>query len=170
MTLSAGNKALWSDITAIYTTLRNAQSKFGITQTTLPSNPGVMKPSTISNLKTAIVALSNSNYVSSSFVANTKAISIPAVGTLIKATPFSTMNTDVTNVFNVCAFDSSFNASCFGFSSDFCFSCSDCDFQSFSFIGSGFGDFSDNSFGSSNFSSGNSSHDGFGVTCFCFGN
>ena len=96
-----------------------------MSQTTIPTNPGKMTPSTISDLKSAIVAMANNTFVNSSFVSNTNQITIPAVGTLIKASPFSTMQTDANSLSEVCAF----NSSCFNFSNDFCFTCgSDCDF------------------------------------------
>lgn len=37
MALSQGSSALWSDINALYTTLRSIQSKHGLTQTAIPS-------------------------------------------------------------------------------------------------------------------------------------
>lgn len=40
MALSQGSSALWSDINALYTTLRSIQSKHGLTQTAIPSDGG----------------------------------------------------------------------------------------------------------------------------------
>ena len=58
MALSTGSSALWSDINAIYTTLRTVQKKHGLSQTAIPnSQGGSVKASDISTLNNAINAL-----------------------------------------------------------------------------------------------------------------
>ena len=108
MALSTGNKVAWADIQSIYTQLNNCQSKFGITKISAPSNPGVVKPNVVTNLKSFIFALSSSKYVSTSFVSSVFNLANPVAGDLLKADPFNTMKTSLTNVFNVCANDSDF--------------------------------------------------------------
>lgn len=49
---SYSGKILWSDITALYNTLREIESDVGLSQTAVPSNPGIIKPTVISNLRT----------------------------------------------------------------------------------------------------------------------
>lgn len=102
MALSSGNKVTWADIQAIYSKLNTCQTKFNITKTTAPSNPGKCSPTVISNLKTFIFALSTSSWVSTSFVSPVFNLTTPVPGDLLKATPFNTMTTSLNNVSNIC--------------------------------------------------------------------
>lgn len=60
MAISQGSSALWSDINALYTTLRNKQAQRGVTQTTIPTASAgtTISLSHVNNLRTAINALS----------------------------------------------------------------------------------------------------------------
>lgn len=102
MALSQGSAVTWTDIQSIYSKLNTCQSKFSITQTTAPSNPGKCSPTVISNLKTFIFALSGSSWVSTSFVSSVFNLSTPAAGDLLKADPFNTMTTTLNTVSNIC--------------------------------------------------------------------
>jgi hypothetical protein len=70
---------------------------------TVPSNPGTVATSVVSNLKVAIEELANNKYISGT--ANT-GITIPSVGTLIYPSPFTSMSGTINNISNVCTFDS----------------------------------------------------------------
>ena len=113
MATTTGEKINWSDIQSIYTSLRNCQSKFNLSQTAIPSNPGVIKPDVVTNLKTAIFGLRSSFYVAnnssgSSAVSSVFNLATPTVGSLIKPLPFDTMESALTTISNVCAQDANF--------------------------------------------------------------
>lgn len=108
MTIAQGNKLLWSDIQNIYTQLNNCQTKFGITKSAIPTNPGAVKPTVVSNLKSLIVALDSSKYVSASDISAVNNLTVPTAGTLIKPAPFTTMTSTLNTVYNNCANDSNF--------------------------------------------------------------
>lgn len=133
MALSSNNTILWSDIQEIYTKLNNCQTKFGITKTTAPSKPGAIKPEIMTNLKSFIFALKNSNYVGTTPVAPVFNLTNVTTGSPIQSTPFETMNSTLDTVYSRCAHDANF--------SDFS------DFSNFS----NFSDFSDFGFNSGNF-------------------
>lgn len=103
MNISQGSKLSWSDIQNIYTSLNVERERFGYSEIAIPSNPGKATPNEVSNLKTAIEELKNNKYVSST--ANT-GVTVPSSGTLIYPLPFTTMSGTVSNIANVCAFDS----------------------------------------------------------------
>ena len=108
MATTTGNKLNWSDIQSIYTSLNNCQTKFGLSKTSIPSNPGVAKPSVVTNLKSAIFSLQSSKYVNSSFVSSVFNLSVPTVGSLIKPAPFDTMESALSTVYGLCANNSNF--------------------------------------------------------------
>lgn len=127
MALSTGNAALWSDISAVYSSLRTVQSEHSLTQTALPSLQGsTILASTITTLNNAINALNSEKHLTvSTGVAN------PTVGALIKADIISTMKSKVDGLKGVCHFNFS---QCSSF--DFSFSCDGCPmFWNFSFSG-----------------------------------
>lgn len=103
MATTRGDKVSWSDIQAIYSTLNDCQTKFGVSRTAAPANPGVCRPNVVQDLKTFIFALRNSTYVDSSFVSPVFNITVPAVGSLITPQPFDTMESTLNTVFNLCA-------------------------------------------------------------------
>lgn len=103
MALSQGSKVTWADIQNIYSKLNSCQSKFSITQTAAPSNPGKCSPSTIADLKNFIFALSSSSYVGTSPVSPVFNLTTPTAGQLLKADPFNTMNTTLDTVSGICA-------------------------------------------------------------------
>lgn len=100
MTLAKDNKVLWSDIQSIYSKLNNCQNKFSLTQTTAPSNPGVIKTNVVTDLKSHISSLTSSSFVNTSFVTNVNNISI-STGDLLKTDPFNTMNTTLDEIYNI---------------------------------------------------------------------
>ena len=103
MALSKGSKVTWADIQSIYSKLNTCQSKFSISQTTIPDNPGKCSPSTISDLKNFIFALSSSSYVGTSPVSPVFNLTTPTAGELLKADPFNTMTTTLDTVSGICA-------------------------------------------------------------------
>lgn len=108
MSLSKGNKVLWSDIQAIYSQLNNCQNKFSVTQTTAPTNPGRCSPQVVSDLKNFIFALSGNKYIGTSNVAAVFNLTTPQVGELLKADPFGTMTSTLSTVYDLCTHDSVF--------------------------------------------------------------
>ena len=113
MATTTNEKVSWSDIQNIYTSLRSCQSKFGMSQTAIPSNPGVVKPEVVSNLKSAIFGLSSNSYVKKNSSATSALSTVfnmanPTVGSLIKPAPFDTMESTLTTVSSVCVNDANF--------------------------------------------------------------
>lgn len=122
MALSTGNQALWSDITAIYNSLRTVQSQHELTQTAIPSlQGGTIQAATISALNTAINNLRSETHLSSTAATG---ITVPGVGTLIYPGIISTMLNNVKAKEGICHFTSKFSfGSKFSFSSDFSDTC-----------------------------------------------
>ena len=115
MSIGAGNKILWSDIQAIYSQLNSVQTKFNITKTSTPSNPGVAKTTQFSSLRTAIFNLNNNSFIKNSGAITNFNMDVPSVGSLIDDQPFLNMQTALTKALNVCTFNN-FD----GFDSDCC--------------------------------------------------
>ena len=102
MALSTGNSALWSDINAIYTTLRTVQKNHGLSQTAIPnSQGGSVKASDISTLNNAINALNSERHISMS-----TGVTNPTAGTLIYPGIISTLKSKIDGVAGTCHFDS----------------------------------------------------------------
>lgn len=114
MALSTGSNVIWSDISAIYTKLNTARSKFGFSTVTVPSNPGMVKAEQVSALNSKITEMQSNKYVGS----NAAGITVPAVGSLLYPGIFNTMSSTIDKVQGLCAFDS-FNSGFQGFSSCF---------------------------------------------------
>lgn len=112
---SSGNKANWSDITALYTKLNTARNKFGFTpnDVTPASRQGQQAAvSDITALNNFITQMkSNANLTS---VANP--VTPPTQGSLLQPLFLNTLSTTVDNIqnsnnFTNSSFNSSFNAS-----------------------------------------------------------
>lgn len=125
MTISSGNKILWSDIENLYTTLKTQQNKFGVTQSTTPSNPGLIKPTVVSDLKTAITDIyRTSSFVNFNHVKDVINMTVPTAGSLIQPNPFTTISSTLTTLNGITSdfcFSGDFGGGC-GHSSDNCFS------------------------------------------------
>lgn len=135
MALSVGNQALWSDITAIYDSLRTVQSQHSLAQTEIPSlQGGTIYASTIQALNTAINNLTSEKHLQKTPVTG---ITIPSVGSLIHADIISTMLNNVNAKKDICHFTFSDCNFTFSFCNDtFSFSCDGCPmFWTFSFSG-----------------------------------
>lgn len=102
MALSSGNKVAWSDIQAIYTKLNNCQTKFSITTTAAPANPGKCTPETMTTLKNFIFAMSSNALIGTSNVSAVFNLANARTGDLLKADPFNTMSTTLDTVYNLC--------------------------------------------------------------------
>ena len=156
-----GDKVQWSDITALYTKLNTARTKFSFSTVTAPNNQG--KTALAQDVKTL------SNFInemqSNSFLGSIAASNVnPAVGTLMYPSFLDTLETTINNIQNTCTFgNSSFGDSSFSFG-DTGFSFGNTSFGNSSFSNSSFG-FGDTgfSFGDTGFSFGNTS---FGNTSF----
>lgn len=167
-----GDKVQWSDITALYTKLNTARTKFSFSTVTAPSNQG--KTALAQDVKTL------SNFInemqSNSFLGSIAASNVnPAVGTLMYPSFLDTLETTINNIQNTCTFgNSSFGDSSFGFGDtgfsfgDTSFSFGNTSFGNSSFGNSSFG-FGDTGFSFGNTSFGNSSFS-FGDSSFSFGN
>ena len=64
LALTQGTSILKSDLVALYTQLKNIQTKFGLTQTAIPdSSKTKILATDISTLKTNASAISNNKYI-----------------------------------------------------------------------------------------------------------
>lgn len=123
MALSQGSSALWSDINALYTTLRSIQSTHGLTQTANPSGSGAgtsILTTHITPINTALDAMKSESHLrTSSYVG---AGTNPTRGSLITPAIITQLRTKLDNLRNVRHVDSfdSFNG--FDFSFDWSFS------------------------------------------------
>lgn len=108
MALSQGNSALWSDIDAIYNTLRWVQNKHGVSLTSKPnSQGGTIHAADISRLNNAINALNSEKHITMS-----TGVSNPSVGTLIYPGIISTLRSKIGSVTATCHNDSFRSFSC----------------------------------------------------------
>ena len=117
MALSQGNSALWSDINALYTTLRSIQSTHHLTQTAVPSDGGQgasILTTHITPINTALEAMKNETHLRrSSYVGQG---TNPTRGALITPAIISELKTKLDNLATVRHGDSftcSFNGSGF---------------------------------------------------------
>lgn len=125
MALSKGNPPTWNDIVDLYSRLNTARKKFDIAEVAIPSNPGKMMTTDISNLKTAIESTSSNSYIGTT--ANT-GVTVPNIGTLIYPNIFTDMSSTIQNIQDTCNFNPcSFSCFC-GFGGGAC-----CDFCNYDF-------------------------------------
>lgn len=120
MALSAGSSAIWSDINAIYNTLRSIQSAHGLSQTGNSGGQG----STIArtNIVTLYNAASSTHGEKHLTGAAWTNVTVPAVGTVIQPGFITTIRTNVNNMNGICHFDfGDCFSSCFDFG-DSCYS------------------------------------------------
>ena len=115
MALSQGSSALWSDINALYTTLRSIQSTHNLTQTAVPSGAGAgasILTTHITPINSALDAMKSKTHLrSSSYVG---AGTNPTRGTLITPAIITTLRTKLDNLRNV-RHGNSFNSFDFSF-------------------------------------------------------
>ena len=114
MSLSKGSSVSWSDIQTIYNNLNTARKKFSFATVTVPSNPGIAKPSQISSLKNSIEELRSNRYVGNTALTN---VTVPSRGALLYPNIFSSMTTTIRRIQDTCVFDNFCRFD--GFSSDF---------------------------------------------------
>lgn len=116
-----GDKANWSDITALYTKLKNVRVKFGFTPndvTPASRQGGYPYPSDISGINTYISAMkSNANL---NPVANP--VTVPTQGELLRPSFVNTLSTTLDNMyaannFGNSSYNSSYNSSFRSFNS-----------------------------------------------------
>jgi hypothetical protein len=134
MALSQGSVASWADIQSLYSALNTARTKFGFSTVTVPSNPGTMINTSVSNLNSLVNAMSSNKYLKNVAVTG---VSVPARGDLIAVSPFSKISTTITRIQGTCAHDSfTFHTGNFANDSFHAFNGS---FRGFSYHGSRFG-------------------------------
>ena len=129
---TTGNKASWSDITALYTKLNTARQKFSFATVSAPNHQGQLtKVSDITTLNSFITQMqSNANLTTVA-----KAVTPPAKGDLLKPLFVNTLSTTIDNIQNANNFsNSSFGNSSFGNTSF-----GNSSFKNSSFGNSGFG-------------------------------
>lgn len=115
MAISSGDTLSWSDIETLYTNLNTARQKFGFTTVTVPGNPGLAKPSSISDLDSVVNAMASNKYLTSTAVTG---VTVPRAGSLIYPLEFARIRTTIDNINNACAFDAGFNSNNNGFGFD----------------------------------------------------
>jgi hypothetical protein len=157
---TAGNKANWSDITALYTKLNTARSKFSFSQITPTNRQGqVAQIEDVTRLNTFVSEMSSNKNLTNI----AKPVTVPGRGSLLQPLFLNTLSTTIDAIQNANNFgNSSFGDSSWSFGD-----------TGWSFGNTSFGDTSF-SFGNTGFSFGNSSFGdtgfGFGDSGFGFGN
>lgn len=115
MALTQGSSALWSDINALYTTLRSIQSTHKLTQTAVPSGAGAgasILTTHITPINSALDAMKSETHLKrSSYVG---AGTNPTRGALITPAIISELRTKLDNLRNV-RHGNSFNSFDFSF-------------------------------------------------------
>ena len=100
MSIAKDNPLLWTDINAMYETLRNIQEAHELDKTDLPSLQGTKaSASTISDLNTAIY---NTHQEAHLVDASYTTISSPTQGTLIEPSLITTIRTNINNMNDRC--------------------------------------------------------------------
>ena len=99
MALTSGQKASWSDILSLYSTLRTVRSQWGFSQ---PSDPArgagyTMEDTDVSSLNDLVNEMRSNAYLTN--VANT-GITVPSAGSIIQASFLTTINNTMTNIKN----------------------------------------------------------------------
>ena len=100
MSLAQGQKASWSDILSLYSTLRTVRSKWGFSQPSDPSRGvgSTLEDTDISTLNTLVNEMRSNAYVGNT--ANT-GITIPSAGAMIQASFLTAIQNTMTAVNNV---------------------------------------------------------------------
>ena len=99
MSITSGSSVLWSDIQNLYTQLNSIKTTHGIATTTVPSNPGLTKPSVVTDLKSLIDALSAERHIGSQA---TVSPAIPKAGEAMRPAPFTTIQDKLTALTGIC--------------------------------------------------------------------
>ena len=109
MSIASGFKIDWIDIQNIYTDLNSARTKFNMATVTIPSNPGLIYSSHLTDLAALVDAMSSNSYIGTN--ANT-GVSSQTPGNYIYPTQFSRIDTIVTNIKdNICPHNAAHYAS-----------------------------------------------------------
>lgn len=136
MTLSAGNKVVWSDITALFTSMNTYLSKAGYSKITPTGGVGVKIVNTpAQQLKTGLTTLSGHTNIKGKITPGN--VVVPSPGSLLKPLPFVNAKTEIDKLASI---NIGFNpfSSCFSF-----FDCFfDCGFSSNSGFSTDTGNFS----------------------------
>lgn len=146
MALSTGNKALWSDIRALYDRTNAQRKRWGYSTATI-SKPGTIQASTMNDLKSKIQAMTGTSFLSSA--ASTADVSSAAVGSKISASIPTGLSSVLSKVESTCGFCGGFNTSGYATGNSGTFGAGSC---SFIFSCSGFNatfGFNETFFGSS---------------------
>lgn len=105
MSLSTNNLALWEDIAAIYTTVKETQIKHDITPViTVPENlnGSKIKPDVITNLNNTMESVRTEGHIAG--VVTTIGVTNPTTGSLIKTDIINTLKTKADEMYAVCHF------------------------------------------------------------------
>ncbi len=102
MALSQDNKALWSDVSAIYANLNSVRGEHSMSAITIPANTDkTISRTQIVALQSAINVLHSESHLTG--VAQTS-ITLPAVGDTIRPGFITTMNGNINRMSGVCHF------------------------------------------------------------------
>ena len=96
MSVSSGSSAAWANVTALYTALNTARSKWSFSAVTIPSNPGAIDNANISTLESYINAMQSNSKLKSVAVSN----NTPTEGTLIYPSTLNNIETVISNIQN----------------------------------------------------------------------
>ena len=143
MAFSKNNTVAWSDVQALYNNLNAAKTYIGQTTVTVPENPGLTAPATVTSLKNSIESCRSNKYIGDIALTG---VTVPSAGSYLYPDIFNRMNDTITAIRNTCLHDSANFTSNNSFGS---FSCR------------GFGSFSMNMFHSRSGSCSQSTHNSF---------
>lgn len=99
MAFSAGNTVSWGDVQALYNNLNAAKSHIGQSAVSVPGNPGLTVPSTVTSLKDAIESCKSNGYVGNTALTG---ITVPSSGTLLYPDIFNRMSSTIDAIRNTC--------------------------------------------------------------------
>ena len=94
MSVSSGQSATWANVTALYTALNTARSKWSFSAVTIPGNPGAIDNANISTLESYINAMQSNSKLKTVAVSN----NTPTEGTLIYPSTLNNIETVISNI------------------------------------------------------------------------
>ena len=102
MALSAGNAAIWSDITAIYNRINTARGQHSMGNISVPNNQNAtMTVAQMTALKSAMDTLHNESHLRSVSISS---VTVPGAGTLISPGFINTISSNISRMTGVCHF------------------------------------------------------------------
>lgn len=99
MAFSTGSTVSWADVQTLYNNLNAAKQHIGQSTVTVPSNPGLTVPSTVTALKNQIESCRSNGYVGNTALTG---ITVPSSGTLLYPDIFNRMSSTISAIRNTC--------------------------------------------------------------------